>query len=208
MSCSKIKALFLISFSIYWISVICCNKTGNTEKSNVKLFRSSKLTKIWRFNKSMSSWCSGILVWLLPWMKFNFLWYFNILNSSLSCIIWKFRWVNLQCDCVNCCRDNFNWFSFINFCHSFDFSQYYVVSFLENMSFVFMTCNSSGSFFSSSFFWAHSSFFNHGDDEIFGNFTIMICDNMVITIINESITPWSKCLWWDVSSIVFSAYLI
>jgi len=52
------------------------------------------------------------------------------------------------------------------------------------------------------------SFLNHNDDETLGLFSVMIGDSVLITEINESITPWTESLRTDVTNFICSAGFI
>jgi len=62
--------------------------------------------------------------------------------------------------------------------------------------------------FSFSFSSADTSSFDHGYDETFGGFSIMVGNDMVVSVINECETPRTKGLGWDESCVVLSAELV
>lgn len=78
--------------------------------------------------------------------------------------------------------------------HALHLSEFDVISFLVDVSFVFMSGNN-----------GFLTFLNHHNDEVFGLFSIGICDHMVVSEVNEGISPWTEGLGRDVSASVGSA---
>jgi hypothetical protein len=128
---------------------------------------------------------------------FYFLWNFNIFNNTLSCVVTEICRVQINCDRMDCCLNNFCVINAIYFSHSFHFSKLNIISFLIWMSFIFMHCNIS-----------FISFFNHSYNELSCCFSIMVSDGMMISIVEECITPWAEPLSWNVSNIFFSAKFV
>lgn len=80
--------------------------------------------------------------------------------------------------------------------HTFNFSELHVVAILIDVGLVFVEGNFGG-----------LTFFEVGNDEGFGLFTICV-SNDVFSKIGEGITPWSKSLGGNVSNFIFSANFI
>lgn len=71
-------------------------------------------------------------------MELNFLGDLDVLNYSLSQVVSKGGAVNVESNGVGGCIDNLDWLSLVYLGHALHFAQNYVVSFLVDVSFVFV----------------------------------------------------------------------
>lgn len=85
----------------------------------------------------------------------------------------------------------------IDFSHTFNFMQNDMVALLINMSFVLMKSDL-GLF----------TFFNHNNNETLGLFSIMISHYVLRSKINKTVSPWSKCLWVDITNFICPAVFV
>jgi hypothetical protein len=90
--------------------------------------------------------------------------------------------------------DNLVWATFIDLSHTLNFFKFEIVSFLIDMSLIFMSGNC-----------GLCSFLDHDNNEVFGLFTISVSNHVCISIVNESITPRPECLRRNVSATAISA---
>jgi len=86
------------------------------------------------------------------------------------------------------------WAGTVDLDHTFNFLKFNIVSFLVDMSFVFMSCDHS-----------FSTFLDHHNNEVFCLLTISISNHVLVSVVNESVTPRTEGLRRDVSASVSSA---
>jgi len=130
-------------------------------------------------------------------MIFNFLRNFDIFNNALSCVITESSWIQIDSNCKYSSFYNFSRLQSIYLSHSLNFSELDIVTFLIWMSFIFMQC-----------YICLLSFFYHSYNEWFSCFSIMVCNNVIVSIVKECIAPWTESLGRNVANILFSAKLV
>ena len=107
----------------------------------------------------------------------------DVLNDTLSNVVTELCGVNIKLNPFNGCLTDFNRFCIVEFSHALNFSEDYMVSVLENVTLVLVHVDL-GLF----------SFLNLHNDEVFGLFSIMVIDNVLVTIVNEGGAPWAESL--------------
>jgi len=127
-------------------------------------------------------------------MEWNSFWHFYIFNNSLTSICSETSWIKIDCKAVSCRAYNLCRFNIIYLSHSLNFTEYNIITLLIRMTFVFMNSNQSC-----------CSFFNRWNNKVFGCLTIMISNNVSISIIYKCITPRSKSLGANVTTLNFTA---
>lgn len=127
-------------------------------------------------------------------MEWNSFWYFNIFNNSLTSIFCETSWIKIDCKAIGCCTYNLNRISIIYLSHTFNFTEYNIITLLIRMTFIFMNSNQSC-----------FSFFNWWNNKVLGCLTIMISNNVSFSIIYKGISPRSKSLGTNVTTLNFTA---
>ena len=121
-------------------------------------------------------------------------WNFDIFNDSLTSICSESSWIKIDCEAVSCGTYNLYRFNIIYLSHTLYFTEYNIVTFLIRMTFIFMNSNQSC--------W---TLFNWWNNKVFGCLAIMIGNNVGISIIYKGITPRSKSLGANVTTLNFTA---
>ena len=163
----------------------------------MELFRSTEFGEVRCFKHAILGRTSWVLVRLSPGVEFNLLWHFLIFNNTLSLIVGERARIKIKGDSESGGAGNLDWLLFVELSHALNFTEHNVVTFLEDMSLIFMNGDSS-----------LLSLFNHGDDETLGLLSIVISDDVFVSKVDEAISPWSECLRGDVSNVLCSALSI
>jgi hypothetical protein len=127
-------------------------------------------------------------------VEWNSFWYFNIFNNSLTSIFCETSWIKINSEAVSGCTNNLYRFNIIYLSHTLNFTEYNIVTFLIRMTFIFMNSNQ-----------GCCSFFNRWNNKVFGCLTIMISNNVSISIVYKCVTPRSKSLGANITTLNFTA---
>lgn len=130
-------------------------------------------------------------------MEWNSFCHFDVFNNSLTSIFSETSWIKIDCEAVSCCANNFSRFNIVYLSHTLNFTENNIITLLIRMTFIFMNRNQS-----------FCPFFNRWNNKVFGCLTIMISNNVGISIINKCITPRSKSLGTNVTTLNFTALRI
>ena len=97
---------------------------------NVELLRSSEKLQIWHLKHSMLSACNRMLDTIFKAVELHLLWHFLIFYNTLPRVSFEIPSVQLQLEIVSSASSNLNWFSVVQFFHSFNFSKHDIVTIL------------------------------------------------------------------------------
>ena len=160
----------------------------------MKLLWSTEFCQIWRIQHAILSGRRWILIRLFPGVELHGGGHLLIFNNTLSSVISPARGVNIQSDSVNSSSGDLKRSLSIDLSHTLNFSELNIISFLVNVSFIFVNCNSS-----------FGSFFYQSHYKLLRLFTILVCNYMLRTVVYECISPRPMNFRTNISNFLGSA---
>lgn len=179
------------------VSVVGGNELEYGGKTNMELVGAAKLTEIGGVEEAKLSAGNGVREGLLPGVVRDFLGHLLVLDGTLTLVVRELGRIELKRKRVRLGADNLGRRQIVDLGHALNLGEHNIVTLLIGMALVLVHLNG-----------RPLALLNEGDDELSGVLTVVVRDDVLLTVVKEGDTESTGRHVENVAAVVLSAELV